>query len=68
MGYIIDDFAPEIERLEPLVGENLLTEWEEVFILEMTKRPYSSPLSSKQVLVLEDLLEKAQKRGWFGPC
>jgi hypothetical protein len=65
MAYIVDDFSNELEKLATLIGERLLSDWEEEFIESLVKRSATSPISAKQIDKINDILESADKNGWF---
>lgn len=65
MGYIVDDFALELEKLDALVGEGLLNDWEEEFVLTLKRSSATRPLSAKQVLKINDILDKCNTKGLF---
>lgn len=65
MGYRVDDFTLDLEKLAYIVGEGLLSEWEEMFVLSLSNQSVTTPLSAKQVLKLHDIIEKSVTNGWF---
>jgi hypothetical protein len=38
MQYRVDDFAIELEKIEAILGEGLLSEWEEIFLTSLKSR------------------------------
>jgi hypothetical protein len=65
MQYRVDDFAIELEKIEPILGEGLLSEWEEIFLTSLKSKPATMPISPKQVLILSDIIEKCEIKGWL---
>lgn len=65
MTYKVDDFAIDLEKIQSLIGEGLLTDWEEYFVTSLANKNVTAPLSAKQVLALSDIIEKCDSKGWF---
>ena len=63
--YKVDDFYDELEKLSVLCGEGLLNDWEETFVLSLKNKSVTTPLSAKQVLKLNDILDKCHEKGYF---
>jgi hypothetical protein len=63
VAYIVEDFETELSSLKEIVGEGILSNWEEEFILSMNCRNCDAPLSFREVEKIEEIMQKAQLLG-----